>query len=154
MESSLDTELDQIIVTLSHSECLEIAEPGAVITGPSPLGKQAMLEIRPIMDFDPSYEPLRPGQSGFASRLGEVACHVQVLDTRDVRVFIPPEIVRVTYFAAEEVIAQDIEGDRVIVPKGGARIEFGEVVGKNNRKHAAARRAEDAETAAREAQEA
>jgi len=123
MESQLRIDNDQVIITLTGDECLQIADGSTVMDRNNPFDPMAKVEVQPLANIDPD----------FARRVGNVVCRAQVLGNNDIIVFVPEEVVRTSYIAAEEIVAEEIDGDATVVPRGGIRIEFGETVGKLNR---------------------
>jgi len=123
MESQLRIDNDQVIITLTGDECLQIADGSTVMDRNNPFDPMAKVEVQPLANIDPD----------FARRVGNVVCRAHVLGNNDIIVFVPEEVVRTSYIAAEEIVAEEIDGDATVVPRGGIRIEFGETVGKLNR---------------------
>jgi len=133
MESQLRLDNDQVIITLTNDECLQVADGGTVMDRNNPFDPMAKVEVQPLSDLDPTYKARSIHEPDFAKRMGNVVCRAQVLGNNDIIVFVPEEIVRTSYIAAEDIAADAIDGDETVVPRGGIRIEFGETVGKLNR---------------------
>jgi len=127
MESRLDLENDQVVITLSNGECLSIADGHMVSDRNNPFDPMAKVEVAPFAQLDPTYEAFDPSNNrgdGLFKAFSRVACKAIVLGNNDIRVFVPRELVAYTFFSAETIAADRIEGNEDVKPKGGVRIEF------------------------------
>lgn len=127
MESKLDTIKDQVIITLTHDECLAVASGETISDRDNPFDPMAKVEIMPLQQLDPTYEPFDPlnkhGDRLFDA-FARVACSATVLGNNDIRIFVPQELVRYNFFTSETISPTYIDGDEEVIPTGGIRVEF------------------------------
>jgi len=133
MEFQLDSEKDQIIITLSHDECIEVGSGQTLTDRGNPYDPLAKIDVRPLSDIDPTYRPLPLSDMRFLSRLGSVSCRAVVLGNNDIIVYVPEDLARSAYVAAEDITYPNIDGSEEVIPQGGIRIEFGQTIGRHNR---------------------
>jgi len=131
MESRLDEDNDQVVISLANEDCLAVAS-GRMIGGrENPYDLMAKIEVAPLENIDPTYEAFdrfRPRGDNLRAALSRVACRAIVLGNNDIRVFVPNELVAYNYFSAETITADRIDGDIEVKPLGGIRIEFSSLI--------------------------
>lgn len=125
MESSLDKQSDKVTISLTGDECLVLLDGGTITDRNNPFDPSAKVDIRQLTDVDPSYVPLTIAHPEFLKQLGGTTCRATVLGNSDIIVYVPREVVAMSNIVAEEIRAEVITGDPLMVPKGGIRVTFG-----------------------------
>ena len=127
MDSRLDTEKDQVVISLTNQECLDIAGGRMIGDRNNPFDPMAKIEVALYTELDPTYKPFDPLNTDgdrLTDAFARVACKATILNNNDIRVFVPKELVAYNFFSAETITVERIQADDDVMPAGGIRMEF------------------------------
>ena len=81
MESKLNVEIDQIIISLTNDECLSIANGATITDRHNPFDPSAKVEVVPLAALDPTYvpfDPSNPQRERLFDAFSKVACRAMI----------------------------------------------------------------------------
>ncbi|HTB49153.1 MAG TPA: hypothetical protein VK712_03665 [Verrucomicrobiae bacterium] len=129
---------ETFVVALGHDEACAVLAGKTVVDRNSPLDPMAKVIVRPLVDFDPIYKPVEVFRSrAYLDRLRTVRCVATMAGDSDVTVYVPEEVVRDSFLAAEHIPRDEVDvvnsdypnGLRQTLPVNGITIRFDSGVG-------------------------
>ena len=93
MESKIIGE--EVVILLNHAEACSLIDGQVVMDRGNPFDLSAKVEIHPISDIDPGYEPIEDFSSDeFKQKRDNAEPIVSYYNNQDIIIYVQPEIVR------------------------------------------------------------